>query len=196
MSARGWGEGGDLCGWWAAHHALRPAWRRPAGKRLGRSYAGWGRKTNQKARTPCRPTLAPLQGPHLGRPGSRPHRPPCPRLASTGPPGPPAFVRSPHRGTKGGERGRSRTPACPSPFLSFPPLDWKPPQESEETRSASALGVKSRDFPSKILPPKLFPVQGTRSPAGEAFLGVEIGWGRALRNPAQSQLFLCGHRGA
>ena len=102
----------------------------------------------------------------------------------------------PTRGTKGGERGRSRTPACPSPFLSFPPLDWKPPQNSEETRSASALGVKSGDFPSKILPPKLFSVQGTWSPAGEAFLGMEIGWGRALRNPAQSQLFLCGHWGA
>lgn len=161
---------------------------------------GWGRKTNQKARTPRRPTLVPLQGPHLGRPGSRPHRPPAhawPPPDHLPPPSPGLCALTPPAGRREEKGGGVAPPACPSPFLCFLPLDWKPPpQESEETRSASALGVKSRDFPSKILPPKLFSVQGTWSPAGEAFLGVEIGWGRALRNPAQSQLFLCGHRGA
>lgn len=151
MRARGWGYGGDLRGWVMGCSPLLEACLEEAeGKRLGRSYAGVGPENqSESADTPLpHPCPTPGSSPGLAWITAPRGLLPTPGLhRSTRPPG--LCSLTPIAGLREEKGGGVAPPACPSPFLSFLPLDWKPPLESEETRSASALGVKSRDFPSK-----------------------------------------------
>lgn len=146
------GDKAAICagGWWTAHHAWRPAWRRQKGRGWGGSMLGVGPENQSESVDTPPPHPRPT-------PGSSP-RPawitapqgflPKPGLHwTTRPPG--LCALTPTAGLREEKGGGVAPPACPSPFLSFLPLDWKPPQESKETCSAPALGVKSRDFPSK-----------------------------------------------
>lgn len=111
---------------------------------------GWGPENQSSVDTPP-PHPCPLPGSSPDRPGSA-HGTSLPRsLASTGPlTSRPLCAHTPTAGLRR-EKGARYLPNLPLPFLSFLPLDWKPPlQESKETCSAPALGVKSRIFPARI----------------------------------------------
>ena len=115
---RGWGQGGDLRGWVVGcSPRLEACLEEAEGKRLGRSYAGGAAgKPIRKRGHPASPPLPHSRvltwaGLDHGPTGPPAHAwPPREHLASR------PLCAHPTRGNKGGERGRSRTPACPSPL--------------------------------------------------------------------------------
>ena len=124
------GDKAAICagGWWAAHHAWRPAWRRQKGRGWGGSMLGVGPENQSESVDSPPPHPCPT-------PGSSP-RPawitaprgllPKPGLHwTTRPPG--LCALTPTAGLREEKGGGVAPPACPSPFLSFLPLDWKPP---------------------------------------------------------------------
>lgn len=118
MRARGWGYGGNLRGWVMGCSPLLEACLEEAeGKRLGRSYAGGG--AGKPIRKRGHPASPPLPHSRVLTWAGLDHSPTGPPTHSWPPPEHPAsrpLFAHPNRGTKGGERGRSRTPSLPLPL--------------------------------------------------------------------------------